>query len=100
MKRRPLLRLFLRNQIARERRSGDHQRAELLSTVLQSDDLLEAVSNAVSDEFDQEVKSSGAFGGKFLDFVNWLYENREAILKLVLLLVSLFATKDGEQENP
>jgi hypothetical protein len=96
MKRRPLLRLFLRNQIARERRSGDPQRAELLSSVLQSEDLLEAVSAAVEDEFDQEAKSNGAFGGNFLDFVNWLYENREAILKLVLLLVSLFATKDGE----
>ena len=96
MSRHPMLRLFLRKERARLRAAGDLQRVELLDQALGDPDLFDSVHDAVDDEYSHDAQVSGAFGGDLLSFFQWLISNREEILKLVLLLVSLFATDTPE----
>lgn len=95
MKRRPLLRMFLRNERARLRRDNDLQRVELIDQVLQDQDLFETVCNATTEEFDRDAQVSGAFGGDLMEFLKWIFKNRESLLQFIMLLISLFAQNGG-----
>lgn len=96
MSRHPMLRLFLRRERTRLRAADDLQRSELLNSVLGDPDLLDSVSSAVDDEYTRDAQVSGAFGGDLLSFFKWLVEHREELLKLILLIVGLFATETPE----
>lgn len=88
-------RIHLKRELKQAKREGNRERAAILEQVIQDDDLLQLVheANAAEYEYVREARASagGNWGNPFSDFLSFLFENREAIMEMILMFIQLFA---------
>lgn len=86
--------IHLKRELKQAKREGNRERVAILEQVLDDGDLLQLVHDANQAEYDyvREARAvSTGWGNPFSDFLSFLFENREAIMEMILMFIQLFA---------
>lgn len=84
------LKAWLRRQRLKADLRGNNTEAKAWEFAIEDDLAFETVAGEALDRY---TASGANVGGLFDGFLEWLWDNREDILALVLKLVELFASK-------
>jgi hypothetical protein len=100
-------RIMLKRERRRAIREGNAEREALCNLALQDEDIEALVHEASYYEFQyeqdlkdkSEAKGDRVFGNPFTEFLQWLFDNREAILEFILTIAQIFAILEPNPEG-
>lgn len=86
--------MHLKQELKTAKKAKQLERVAIIEAVLEDDDLLDLVHEANQAEYDyvRDTRAKSAvYGNPFTDFFSFLFENREAIMEMILMFIQLFA---------
>lgn len=86
--------MHLKQELRAAKKAKQLERIAVIEAVLEDGDLLDLVHEANLAEYEYVRESrtkSAVYGNLFTDFFQFLLENREAILEMILMFIQLFA---------
>jgi hypothetical protein len=86
--------MHLKQELKLAKKAKQLERVAIIEAVLEDGDLLELVNEANIAEYEyvrDSREKAAVYGNSFTDFFQFLIENREAIMEMILMFVQLFA---------
>lgn len=91
--RRAALKMFLRRQATKAALRGDRAKARQLREALNDDDALDSIVDSIDadEKLSLPVSADGAIVDQIIKLLQWLIDNADAIIAIVMKIIPLFA---------